>query len=212
MTGVTQIRPYGGVAAPQRLAERRRRFLEAGLDLLGETYDELTVRAICRRAGVATRHFYEAFTDKDEFVAAVFDSVIGAIASTTQAAVAAVGPAEQNRAGITNLVQTIGADARIGRLLFDPQLSNAVLVRKRAELGGFFAVLAGQHAQTVLTAEDSDQIKAIAHFVVGGVNQTINGWLTGAIALSGAELIELLTALLNTFPDPRRAGAQRPGE
>ncbi|MGK2869102.1 MAG: TetR/AcrR family transcriptional regulator [Mycobacterium sp.] len=212
MTGVTQIRPYGGVAAPQRVAERRRRFLEAGLDLLGETYDELTVRAICRRAGVATRHFYEAFTDKDEFVAAVFDSVIGAIASTTQAAVAAVGPAEQNRAGITNLVQTIGADARIGRLLFDPQLSNAVLVRKRAELGGFFAVLAGQHAQTVLTAEDSDQIKAIAHFVVGGVNQTINGWLTGAIALSGAELIELLTALLNTFPDPRRAGAQRPGE
>lgn len=212
MAGVTQIRPYGGVAAPQRLADRRRRFLEAGLDLLGETYDELTVRAICRRAGVANRHFYEAFTDKDEFVAAVFDSVIGAIASTTQAAVAAVPPAEQNRAGITNLVQTIGADARIGRLLFDPQLSNAVLVRKRADLGGFFAVLAGQHAQTVLAAEDSDQIKAIAHFVVGGVNQTINGWLTGAIALSGAELIELLTALLNTFPDPRRAGAQRPGE
>lgn len=202
---MTQARPYRGVAAPQRLAERRNRFLESGLDLLGETYDELTVRAICRRSGIATRHFYEAFTDKDQFIAEVFDSVVEAIASTTQAAVAAVPPAEQNRAGITNLVRTIGADARIGRLLFDPQLSNAVLVRKRADLGGFFAVLAGRHAQTVLGQDDSDQIKALAHFVVGGVNQTIHGWLTGAIALTGDELIELLTALLNTFPDPRRA-------
>ena len=87
MDDMTQLRPYRGVAAPQRLAERRRRFLQAGLDLLGETYDELTVRAICRRSGIATRHFYEAFTDKDEFVAAVFDSVIGEIATTTQAAV-----------------------------------------------------------------------------------------------------------------------------
>lgn len=206
MDGMTQLRPYGGVAAPQRLAERRRRFLEAGLDLLGETYDELTVRAICAKSGIATRHFYEAFTDKDEFVAAVFDSVIGEIAGTTQAAVAAVPPSEQNRAGITNLVRVIGDDPRIGRLLFDPQLSNAVLVRKRAELGGFFAVLAGQHAQTVLARDDSDEIKAIAHFIVGGVNQTIHGWLAGAIALTRDELIELLTALLNTFPDPRRAG------
>lgn len=205
MENVTQARPYRGVAAPQRLAERRSRFLESGLDLLGETYDELTVRAICRRSGIATRHFYEAFTDKDQFIAEVFDSVVEAIASTTQAAVASVPPAEQNRAGITNLVRTIGEDARIGRLLFDPHLANAVLVRKRAELGGFFAVLAGRHAQTVLGQDDSDQIKALAHFVVGGVNQTIHGWLTGAIALTGDELIELLTALLDTFPDPRRA-------
>lgn len=204
MDGMAQLRPYRGVAAPQRMAERHRRFLEAGLDLLGETYDELTVRSICRKAGIATRHFYEAFADKDEFVAAVFDSVIGTIADTTQAAVAAVPPAEQNRAGITNLVRAIGDDARIGKLLFDPQLSNTILVRKRAELGGFFAVLAGRHAQTVLSREDSDEITAIAHFIVGGVNQTIHGWLTGAIDLDRDELIELLTALLNTFPDPRR--------
>ncbi|MBI5736958.1 TetR/AcrR family transcriptional regulator [Mycobacterium adipatum] len=201
---MTQLRPYRGVAAPQRLAERRRRFLQAGLDLLGETYDELTVRAICRRSGIATRHFYEAFIDKDEFVAAVFDSVIGEIATTTQAAVAAVPGPEQNRAGITNLVRTIADDARIGKLLFDPQLSNAVLVRKRAELGGFFAVLAGQHAQTVLNQQDSDQIKALAHFIVGGVNQTLHGWLAGSIALSREELIDFLTALLDTFPDPGR--------
>ena len=204
---MSQVRPYRGVAAAQRVADRHDRLLAAGLDLLTGPDADLTVRAICRESGIATRHFYEAFTDKDEFVSAVFDSVVARIAATTQEAVASVGPAEQNRAGITNLVRTIGEDARVGRLLFDSTLSNAVLVRKRAELGGFFAVLAGQPAQTVLQQDDSDEIKAIAHFVVGGVSQTINGWLSGAIGgLSAEELIDLLTSVLDTFPDPRRAG------
>lgn len=199
-----QVRPYRGIAAPQRLAERRQRFLDAGLDLLGGEDEELTVRAICSRAGVTTRHFYEAFTDKDQFVAAVFDSVIGAIAATTQAAVAAAPPSEQNRAGICNLVETIGADARVGRLLFDASSSNAMLIRKRAELGGFFAVLAAQHAGEVLPKAGTAQVDAIAHFVVGGVSQTISGWLSGAIDLTRAELIDLLTGMLNSFPDPRQ--------
>ena len=67
--------------------------------------------------------------------------MIADIAATTQAAVAAAPRDEQNRAGIANLVRTIADDARIGRLLFSPALSNAVLARKRAEVGGVFASL-----------------------------------------------------------------------
>lgn len=203
MDGMTPPRPYRGVSAPQRLAERRRRFLETGLELLGATSDELTVRAICRESGIATRHFYEAFADKDEFVAAVFDSVIDEIARTTQAAVAAVPFEQQNTAGITNLVQTIGDDTRVGRLLFDARLSNPVLVRRRAELGGVFAALAGQHLQTALHRDDNPRIRAIAHFVVGGVSQTVSGWLAGAIDLTRDELIEQLAAVLDEFGNER---------
>lgn len=203
MDGMTPLRPYRGVAAPQRMAERRRRFLEAGLELLGATSDELTVRAICRQSGIATRHFYEAFADKDEFVAAVFDSVIDEIARTTQAAVAAVPFEQQNTAGITNLVQTIGDDTRVGRLLFDARLSNPVLVRRRAELGGVFAALAGRHLQTALHRDDNPRIRAVAHFVVGGVSQTLSGWLAGAIDLTRDELIEQLAAVLDEFGNER---------
>lgn len=185
------------------MADRRSRFIEAGLELLGGSTEELTVRAICRQSGVATRHFYEAFADKDEFVATVFDSVVAEIAATTQAAVASVPFAEQNRAGITNLVRTVGDDTRVGRLLFDPQLSNAVLMRKRTELGGVFAALAGQHLQTALQRDETPQIKTVAHFVVGGVSQAINAWLTGSIAFGRDELIEQLTTLLDGFVDPR---------
>ncbi|HTY28926.1 MAG TPA: TetR/AcrR family transcriptional regulator, partial [Mycobacterium sp.] len=178
---MTQARPYGGVDAADRLARRRASLLEAGLELLGSNVDppELTVRGICRQARVATRYFYESFADKDEFVGAVFDWVVAGLAATTQATVAAAPAAEQNRAGIANIVRTVEQDPRIGRLLFSSQISNSTVVRKRQELGPLFAMLGGQHVETMLNVPANDRIKAFAYFVVGGVGQTISGWLAG---------------------------------
>jgi AcrR family transcriptional regulator len=44
----------------------------------------LTVRAVCRQAGLTERYFYESFADRDEFVRAVYDHVC----STAMAALA----------------------------------------------------------------------------------------------------------------------------
>src|SRR5262245_10972131 len=60
------VRPYRGIEAAKRLSARRNQLLAAGLDLLGsEEHDiaELTVRGVCRRAGLSARYFYESFTD-----------------------------------------------------------------------------------------------------------------------------------------------------
>ncbi len=201
----TQARPYAGVDAADRLARRHANLLEAGLELLGGDADpaELTVRGICRQAGVATRYFYESFADKDEFVAAVFDWAVAGLASSTQAAVAAAPPADQNRAGIANLVQTVERDPRLGRLLFGAQLSNSTVVRKRQELGPLFAMLSGQHVESTLNRKANDRIKAFAHFVVGGVGQTISGWLAGHVGLSATELVDQITAMVEKIGDPR---------
>ncbi|KUI30002.1 TetR/AcrR family transcriptional regulator [Mycobacterium sp. GA-2829] len=201
-----QVRPYRGVEAPERLAQRRQRFLEGGLDLLGSAdHDlaDLTVRAICRQAGVAVRYFYECFTDKDDFVAAVFDWVITGIATTTQAAAAAAMPRARSRAVMSDVVRTVADDPRIGRLLFSSQLSNAVVVRKRAESGALFAMLSGQHASAALRQSENDRIKAAAHFVVGGVGQTISAWLAGDVVLAPDALVDQLTAMIDQLSDPR---------
>jgi AcrR family transcriptional regulator len=202
----TSARPYGGVDAADRLATRRAKLLAAGLDLLGADRDdaaELTVRGICRQAGVAARYFYESFADKDEFVGAVFDWVIADLAATTEAAVAAAPPEEQTRAGMANIVRTIGGDARVGRLLFSAQLANAVLVRKRVESGALFAMLSGRHVEDALQVPANDRIKAAAHFVVGGVGQTISAWLAGTVRLDPDQLIDQLASLLDELADPR---------
>jgi AcrR family transcriptional regulator len=202
----TSARPYGGVDAADRLATRRAKLLAAGLDLLGADRDDaadLTVRGICRQAGVAARYFYESFADKDEFVGAVFDWVIADLAATTQAAVAAAPREEQTRAGMANIVRTIGGDARVGRLLFSAQLANAVLVRKRVESGALFAMLSGRHVEDALQVPANNRIKAAAHFVVGGVGQTISAWLAGAVRLDPDQLIDQLASLLDELADPR---------
>lgn len=201
---MTQARPYGGVDAADRLARRRAQLLQAGLELLGSDVDpaELTVRGICRGAGVATRYFYESFTDKDEFVAAVFDWVVAELAATTQAAVATAPADVQNRAAMANIVRTIELDPRVGRLMFSSQLSNATVVRKRQESGALFAMLSGQHVEATLHRPANDRIKAFAHFVVGGVGQTISAWLGGAIKLTAGELVDQLTAIIDDLGEP----------
>lgn len=201
MLGMAQVRPYRGVDAAERLAGRRRRLLDAGLDLLGagdQDPAELTVRAICAQARLGVRYFYESFADKDDFVGAVFDSVVADIASTTQAAVASAPPEEQARAGMANIVHSIAADARVGRLLFSVELSNTVIVRKRAESTALFAALLFQHAGA-MGARGDERIKASAHFAVGGVGQTISAWLSGDVDLEPDQLVERLAAALEVL-------------
>jgi AcrR family transcriptional regulator len=200
----TGVRPYRGVGPDDRRAARRSRLLAAGLDLLGADDDvpELTVRGICFGAGLAVRYFYESFADKDEFVGAVFDSVIADLAATTQAAVAAAPAEQQTRAGMANIVQAVNNDPRVGRLLFSSQPANAVLVRKREESSALFAMLSGQHAGSALRMQHNERIAATAHFVVGGVAQTIGAWLADQVSLTPSELVDQLASLLDRFADP----------
>jgi AcrR family transcriptional regulator len=202
-------RPYRGIEAAERLASRRGRLLDAGLDLLGadqQDLAELTVRGICNRAGLAARYFYESFADKDDFVSGVFDWVIAGLATTTQAAVAAVPRQEQSRAGMANVVRTIADDPRIGRLLFSNHLANAVVVRKRAESSALFAMLSNQYAGDALRMPANDRIKAGAQFAVGGVVQTISAWLDGAVVLEPTELVDQLGTLLDALINPKLYG------
>jgi AcrR family transcriptional regulator len=178
--------------------------LTAGLSILGSGSDPeaLTVRGVCRQAGLAARYFYESFSEKDEFVAAVFDWVIADLAATTEAAVAAAPPTEQTRAGMANIVATIVSDPRVGRLLFSVDLADAVVVRKRAESGVLLAMLSGQHLGHALHLTENDRIKATAHFAVGGVGQTLSAWLSGEIELTPEQLVDQLGSILDELGDP----------
>ncbi|KAA8969642.1 TetR/AcrR family transcriptional regulator [Mycobacterium sp.] len=199
----TSARPYRGVEPADRLADRRGRLMSAGLDMLGaDPVAGLTVRGICRRAGVAARYFYESFANKDEFVGAVFDWVIAELAATTQAAVAGASPEEQTRAAMASIVRAIDGDPRVGRLLFSSPPASPVLIRKREESGALFAMLSGQQAGAVLRMQPNERIRATAYFVVGGVGQTLSAWLAGAVRLTAEQLVEQLASLLDHLGDP----------
>lgn len=195
------------MGAAERQAQRRRRFLNAGLDLLGgpTPAEELKVREICAKAGLAVRYFYENFADKDAFVAAVFDSVTGHLTASVQSAVAAAPPADRNRAGINALVHNIRNDPRIARLLFCPHMCNAVVIRKRAQQTRLLTTLAHAHLrQTAQLGADIPErlLHTHANFIVGGVRQALAAWQPGGPPEYLDELVDHLTAIVNGFGFP----------
>ena len=203
-TRVTSTRPYRGIQPDDRRAERRARLLAAGLSILGSEAgpEGVTVRGVCRQSGISARYFYESFSDRDDFVGAVYDWVIADLAATTQAAVTAAPLREQARAGMANIVRSIASDARVGRLLFSAELADSVVVRKRDESTSLLAMLLVQHLGQVLRAPVDQHTHATAHFMVGGVGQAVSAWLSGQVAMTADEVIDHLTSLLDHLADP----------
>ena len=69
-------RSYGGLAMEERVAARRARFVEAGVELFGtQGFRGATVRGICAAAGLTDRYFYESFASLESLLAAVYGSL-----------------------------------------------------------------------------------------------------------------------------------------
>ena len=69
-------RRYRGVSEAARQAERRQRFIEAGLTVFGSRgYHSSTVRSICSEAGLTERYFYESFANSEDLLCVVYEHV-----------------------------------------------------------------------------------------------------------------------------------------
>ena len=69
-------RPYGGLAMEERVATRRARFIEAGVELFGtQGFRGATVRGVCAAAGLTDRYFYESFPTLEALLAAVYTTL-----------------------------------------------------------------------------------------------------------------------------------------
>ncbi len=70
-------RAYRGQSPSARLADRRRRLLDAGLDSFGTVgYFGASIEALCAAAQVSNRSFYEHFDSKEELLLAVYDELL----------------------------------------------------------------------------------------------------------------------------------------
>ena len=83
--------------------------------------------------------------------------------------------------------------------MFGDQVANSAVIRKRRESEAFFAMLSGQHVETLLHRPVSEEVKAFSHFVVGGVTQALSAWVAGEVRLSPTGLVDQLTAIIGAF-------------
>ncbi len=116
-----QARVYRGMSASERNADRRVRLMEAGLQIFGtEGFAGSTIEALCRRAGVTARNFYDHFESREALLAALYTDVI---AEQAAAVAAALEPTPRNveshvRAGVEAAVGLLAEDERKARIAY----------------------------------------------------------------------------------------------
>ncbi len=188
-------RPYGGVSAEDRVAERRARLLEAGLEVLsGEGWTGMTVRRVCAQAELTERYFYESFANREQLVVAVFERITDQAAAHVLAAVEAAphDARAKSRAAIEAFVELLSDDPRRGRAMLIESVG-APELRGHRERGieAFASLIAEQgrafYGERAVAAEDAE-MTAIA--LTGALAELLVAWLAGRLEVSSRRLVD----------------------
>jgi AcrR family transcriptional regulator len=192
---------WAGVPVEERQAERRAQLLEAGLDLLGTEGDvATTVRAVCQRARLNPRYFYESFADRDELLVGVYDRVVVELGAAVAEATAphADDPEAGVRAGIGTIVRFVADDPRRAKVLYNEALGNEALNRRRIDTNHALmeSLVAMSRPQRRATKAAERAASVGAAVAVGGLSELILAWLEGRIDIEIDQLVDDAAAML----------------
>jgi AcrR family transcriptional regulator len=178
---------WSGVPLEDRQVLRRGELVAAGVQLLGgEGGPAVTVRAVCRETGLTERYFYESFTDRDEFVRAVYDDVCAR-------AMSALMSATTPREAVERFVALMVDDPVRGRVLLLAPAVEPVLVRSGAEwMPSFIDLLQRKLTQI----GDPVRQKMIATGLIGGLTALFTAYLDGRLAASREQFIDYCVEML----------------
>ncbi len=178
---------WSGVPLQDRQTLRRGDLIAAGVALLGGAGGQtLTVRAVCRAAGLTERYFYESFADRDEFVRAVYDEVCST-------AMTALTSAQTPREAVEQFVALMVDDPSRGRVLLLAPEREPVLIRSGAEwMPNFIGLL--QHKLTAIT--DPALQAMVATGLVGALTALFTAYLDGRLAATREQFVDYCIDML----------------
>ena len=176
-------RRWRGQSPQERREARRRRLLDAALELFGTTgYAATSLTALCAEAAVSPRHFYELYAGREQLMADLYDELVLETARRVQqAAAAAPLTAEARiRAGLSAALTSQTDDPRRARVLQLEAIGvSPWLERHRREvIAGFADATAEQYrllaADGQLVDEPFDQV---ATALIGAFGELLAAWL-----------------------------------
>ncbi|MEV0182209.1 TetR/AcrR family transcriptional regulator [Streptomyces sp. NPDC050625] len=203
---------YAGKSAEERQAERRRRFLDAALQLFGDApgFRAATVASLSEAAGLSTRQFYEEFRTLEDVLAALHLQVNNWAEQAVLAAAAeaeGLSLAERTAMIFRAYAANVTADPRRIRITFveiigvSPRLEEQRLAR-RARWVELICAEARAAAARGEAAPRDYRIAAAAF--IGSVNGVLHDWSAGWVDATLDEVVdELVRQLL---------GILRPGD
>jgi AcrR family transcriptional regulator len=178
---------WSGVPLQDRQTLRRDELIIAGVEVLGgESGSALTVRAVCRAAGLTERYFYESFDDRDDFVRAVYDHVCST-------AMTALTSSTTPRDAVERFVALMVDDPARGRVLLIAPEREPVLAKSGAEwMPSFIELL--QHKLTRIS--DPAVQAMVATGLVGALTALFTAYLNGRLATTREQFIDYCVDML----------------
>jgi AcrR family transcriptional regulator len=181
---------WSGVPLEDRQARRRDDLVAAGVQLLGNAGGPaVTVRAVCRQANLTERYFYESFTDRDEFVRAVYDDVC-------QRAMTALMSAKTAREAVEFFVALMVDDPVRGRVLLLAPEVEPVLTRSGAEWMPNFIDLLQRTLPTITEITDPVTQHMAATSLLGALTALFTAYLDGRLAATREQFIDYCVDML----------------
>ncbi|MCB0938104.1 MAG: TetR/AcrR family transcriptional regulator [Mycobacterium sp.] len=178
---------WSGVPLRDRQVRRRDELIAAGVTLLGGAGGPaLTVRAVCREAGLTERYFYESFNDRDQFVRAVYDDVCSR-------AMSALMSASTPREAVERFVALMVDDPVRGRVLLLAPEVEPVLVRSGAE---WMPTFIGLLQRKLTTIGDPTMQNMVATGLMGALTALFTAYLDGRLTASREQFIDYCVDLL----------------
>jgi AcrR family transcriptional regulator len=210
---VTELtRPYRGASRSERVEERRRRLIDAGVDLFGTIgYGAATVEHICARAGLSKRYFYESFPDLEALLLACYelcandihDAMVGAVAEAPETVAA------QLRAALIGYFTAIDADQRRARitLLEILGVSSAVDAAYAAQTARFADSVQALAGDTFTKSTvPKPQLHVIAEGIIGAITTIATQWLLDHRRRPRTQIIDaahvLVLAVMDRLSNP----------
>ena len=199
MASQTSERLYGGMTATERSAQRRSQLLDAAIDVLaGDGWEGATVTAICERAGLIPRYFYESFRDREALLIAVFDSIVDEVSQeigergTDDPSVAGL-----IRATIDAWLAVASQDPRKGRVAFVEALGSEALMQRRLDATRAYAerLLDRSVSARPRARHSRAALQCASLITAGGLIETMIEWMRGNVDLSADEIAEHYTRL-----------------
>lgn len=193
-------RRYGGVGAEERIAARRERLLDAGLERYGTHGWQATgVKDVCREAGLTDRYFYESFADPLALFIAVFDTATDALLGDVAAAVTAVTPRpeEQIAVAIGTFVRALADDPRVARIVFSEAAAAGAEAEAhmRRTLRRFAALIVATARPHVAPTVPDRVLRMGALALVGAIERVMVDWQEGELDATLEQVTDYLVEL-----------------
>jgi AcrR family transcriptional regulator len=198
MSNSSLIRPYRGVAADDRVANRRKALIDAALEVFAaEGWAALSARRVSEQAGLTRRYFYESFDGVDALIGAAFDEITDEVRAAVSGAIAddARLPELVGRAVSAGL-DVLASPPSKGRFLAVAQSSGSSIAPHRARALDDLAALAGTALSTDPGGASpiaSRDARTAALMVVGAVLSIVDSWLGQEGDLSRDEVVSWST-------------------